>query len=199
MEVQRGAGFPCITPPRLHTGGRSCDPAPPAQPPCAPPPSSLAPWSLGCPLRDVQEAASHADPRTRCAATWRAARWTGTPPTSSPPASPERHGKQQDVRIRLAAPGQADQRHQTRPPRCLRTAVLHAETASQLWADRRADQADLPAHSTGRESMSTPMSSPSFFRRGLVPGRRVSGHPRRSCEPPGVAASTVLLALVHCL
>jgi integrase len=41
----------------------------------------------GVPLRDVQEAASHADPRTtmRYDQSGPAAAWTGTPPTSSPP------------------------------------------------------------------------------------------------------------------
>jgi site-specific recombinase XerD len=48
----------------------------------------------GVPLRDVQEAAAHADPRT----TMRydrgpAAAWTGTRPTSSPPTSQALHGK----------------------------------------------------------------------------------------------------------
>ena len=50
----------------------------------------------GVPLRDVQEAASHADPRT----TMRSAResapvaaWTGTRPTSSPPTSQALHGE----------------------------------------------------------------------------------------------------------
>jgi integrase/recombinase XerD len=38
----------------------------------------------GVPLRDVQEAASHADPRTTMRQSGPAAAWTGTPPTSSP-------------------------------------------------------------------------------------------------------------------
>ena len=47
----------------------------------------------GVPLRDVQEAASHADPpttmrRPRCATTGHACRSTGTPLTWSPPSSP---------------------------------------------------------------------------------------------------------------
>ena len=45
----------------------------------------------GVPLRDVQEAASHADPRTRCDTTRAAKASTGTPPTSSPPSSPAPH------------------------------------------------------------------------------------------------------------
>jgi hypothetical protein len=40
----------------------------------------------GVPLRDVQEATSHADPRTRCGRT--EPRSTDTPPMSSPPTSP---------------------------------------------------------------------------------------------------------------
>jgi integrase/recombinase XerD len=41
----------------------------------------------GVPLRDVQEAASHADPRTTIGTTGPAEAWTDTPPTSSPPTS----------------------------------------------------------------------------------------------------------------
>ena len=41
----------------------------------------------GVPLRDVQEAASHADPRTTMRYDRAAAAWTGTRPTSSPPTS----------------------------------------------------------------------------------------------------------------
>jgi integrase len=48
----------------------------------------------GLPLRDVQEAASHADPRTTMVQVGPAPRWTGTPPTSSPTASPEPPGRQ---------------------------------------------------------------------------------------------------------
>jgi hypothetical protein len=49
----------------------------------------------GVPLRDVQEAASHVDPRTtmRYAVPGRA--WTGTPPTPSPPMSPGQQGSSQ--------------------------------------------------------------------------------------------------------
>jgi integrase/recombinase XerD len=43
----------------------------------------------GVSLRDVQEAASHADPGPRRASTGPANPWTGTPPTSSPRLSPE--------------------------------------------------------------------------------------------------------------
>src|SRR5262252_1771427 len=42
----------------------------------------------GVPLRDVQEAASHADPRTTMRYDRARAAWTGTPLTSSPPMSP---------------------------------------------------------------------------------------------------------------
>jgi integrase/recombinase XerD len=48
----------------------------------------------GVPLRDVQEAASHADPRTTMPMTVPAAASTATPLTSSPPTSPERPGKE---------------------------------------------------------------------------------------------------------
>src|ERR1700688_2905144 len=41
----------------------------------------------GVPLRDVQEAASHADPTTTMRYVGPAAAWTGTPPISSPPTS----------------------------------------------------------------------------------------------------------------
>jgi hypothetical protein len=46
-------------------------------------------FDAGVPLRDVQEAASHADPRTTMRYTARVPAWTGMPPTSSPPTSPE--------------------------------------------------------------------------------------------------------------
>ena len=46
----------------------------------------------GVPLRDVQEAASHPDPHTTCATTWRAPASTATRPTSSRPTSPEPPG-----------------------------------------------------------------------------------------------------------
>ena len=42
----------------------------------------------GVPPRDVQEAASHADPRTTMRYDRARSRSTGTPPTSSPPTSP---------------------------------------------------------------------------------------------------------------
>ncbi len=45
----------------------------------------------GVPLRDAQEAASHADPRTTMRTTEPASPSTGTPPTSSPPTSPAPH------------------------------------------------------------------------------------------------------------
>ena len=44
----------------------------------------------GVPLRDVQDAASHADPRTTMRYDRAAAALTGTRPTSSPPTSPGR-------------------------------------------------------------------------------------------------------------
>jgi integrase/recombinase XerD len=47
----------------------------------------------GVPLRDVQEAASHADPRPRCGMTVPAAAWTGMPPTLSLPTSRAPPGK----------------------------------------------------------------------------------------------------------
>jgi integrase/recombinase XerD len=47
----------------------------------------------GVPLRDVQEAASHADPRTTIRQSGPAPRRTGMPPISSPPTSPEPPGR----------------------------------------------------------------------------------------------------------
>jgi hypothetical protein len=41
----------------------------------------------GVPLRDVQEAASHADPKTTMRYDRARGSWTGTPPISSPPMS----------------------------------------------------------------------------------------------------------------
>ena len=48
----------------------------------------------GVPLRDVQEAASHADPRTTMRYDRAASASTVTPPTSSPPSSPEQPANQ---------------------------------------------------------------------------------------------------------
>jgi len=61
----------------------------------------------GVPLRDVQEAASHADPRTTMRYDRARCRWTGTPPTSSLPMSPERPANTLRHRrsSRLAQPG----------------------------------------------------------------------------------------------
>jgi integrase/recombinase XerD len=47
----------------------------------------------GVPLRDVREAASHADPRTTMRYDRARAYWTDTPPISSPPTSPAPHVK----------------------------------------------------------------------------------------------------------
>ena len=47
----------------------------------------------GVPLRDVQEAAWHADRERRCGMTGPAAAWTGTPPILSPPTSQALPGK----------------------------------------------------------------------------------------------------------
>jgi hypothetical protein len=47
----------------------------------------------GGPLRDVQEAASHADRERPCATTALASHSTGTPPTSSPRTWLARHGR----------------------------------------------------------------------------------------------------------
>jgi site-specific recombinase XerD len=47
----------------------------------------IAALDAGVSLRDVQEAASHADPRTTMGTTVPAAVWIGMPPTSSPPMS----------------------------------------------------------------------------------------------------------------
>ena len=60
----------------------------------------------GVPLRDVQEAASHADPRTTMRYN-NAPAWTGTRPTSSPPTSPEQRGSSatQIPEVGLAASG----------------------------------------------------------------------------------------------
>ena len=56
----------------------------------------------GVPLRDVQEAASHADPRTTMRYDRAANPSTGTPPTSSPPSSPAPPARQLQA-FRLAA------------------------------------------------------------------------------------------------
>ncbi len=56
----------------------------------------------GVPLRDVQEAASHADPRTTMRSTGRGCHSTGTRPTLWPPSSPEPLGSRSRVRGRSA-------------------------------------------------------------------------------------------------
>ena len=64
----------------------------------------------GVPLRDVQEAASHADPRTTIQSA-RGPAWTGTPPISSPPLSPAPPDKHQTACASSAWPdpsGQAE-------------------------------------------------------------------------------------------
>jgi integrase/recombinase XerD len=65
----------------------------------------------GVPLRDVQEAASTPIRAPRCAMTVPGPRWTGMPPTSSPPASPEPPGRPFPSWYISAWPdsGQADQ------------------------------------------------------------------------------------------
>jgi site-specific recombinase XerD len=52
----------------------------------------------GVPLRDVQEAASHADPRTTMRYDRPAAAWTATPPISSPPTWLVPHGNPRGLR-----------------------------------------------------------------------------------------------------
>jgi Phage integrase family len=49
---------------------------------------TTATLDAGVPLRDVQEAASHADPRTTMRNDQAVPAWTGTPPTSPPPTLP---------------------------------------------------------------------------------------------------------------
>jgi len=50
-------------------------------------------WMPGVPLRDGQEAASHADLRTTMRYDRGRHPWTATPPTSSPPSSPAPHAR----------------------------------------------------------------------------------------------------------
>jgi integrase/recombinase XerD len=50
---------------------------------------TAAQMGAGVPLRDVQEASSHADPRTTMRYVVPGSRWTATRHTSSPPTSPE--------------------------------------------------------------------------------------------------------------
>jgi integrase/recombinase XerD len=66
----------------------------------------------GVPLRDVQEAASHADPRTTMRYDRARTSLDLTPPLSSPPTSPGRPGSSTNIHIRLAGNGQADQWHE---------------------------------------------------------------------------------------
>jgi integrase len=68
----------------------------------------------GVPLRDVQEAASHADQRTTMRQSAPAAAWTATPPTSLPPTSrvpPGRPGRRDNPSWRRRPPGRRKPEH----------------------------------------------------------------------------------------
>jgi integrase len=69
----------------------------------------------GVPLRDVQEAASHADPRTTIRSTVPAAAWTGTPPASLPPTSREHPGRNCCPAAASAWPGRNGQSEAWQP------------------------------------------------------------------------------------
>jgi len=91
----------------------------------------------GVPLRDVQEAASHADPRTTMRyQSGPAAAWTGTQPTSSLPTSQAPLGNPRVLGelCRLAATTARRQlsaviRHGPQPQTCARTADLRGSRA----------------------------------------------------------------------
>jgi integrase/recombinase XerD len=70
----------------------------------------------GVPLRDVQEAASHADPRTTIRYDRPAAAWTGTPPISSPPTSQALPGNRRTGREKLRLAVAAPRRSRLQPP-----------------------------------------------------------------------------------
>jgi integrase/recombinase XerD len=70
----------------------------------------------GVPLRDVEEAASHADPRTTMRRqSGPAAAWTGTPPTSSPPTSRAPPGNPRGPETRPPGDAPAARRQSSRP------------------------------------------------------------------------------------
>ena len=64
----------------------------------------------GVPLRDVKEAASHADPRTTMRYDPGRQPSTGTPPTSSPPSSPAPHADPNQHRRSVLADASAERR-----------------------------------------------------------------------------------------
>jgi Phage integrase family len=91
----------------------------------------------GVPLRDVQDAASHADPRTTSATTEPATASTATPPTSCPPSSPA-----QPVAASASDPPGA--------PIPGGSLSASADESGQYWTPRRAK----PPHTAQREDHS---------------------------------------------
>jgi integrase/recombinase XerD len=121
----------------------------------------------GVPLRDVQEAASHADPRTTMRyQSGPAAAWTGTPPTSSPPTLPE-------------PPGSSLCRRYQAPAALLRAAGQHQAVRSEVAEVGRVErhQRYLVAQAARRDPGVMLRPGPSTQLGG--PGQRTP-HPGRS-------------------
>ena len=123
----------------------------------------------GVPLRDVQEAASHADPRTTMRYDHQsglAAAWTGMRPTSSPPTSqaPPGNGTPnwRSFARQWQRPGEAA--HTIRPSRTATPGRTHANRRSVRVGQGRARWRD--AYRTG-SSMQRPVGPGRTFRRWL--------------------------------
>jgi hypothetical protein len=117
----------------------------------------------GVPLRDVQEAASHADPRRPCATTEPASPSTDTRPASSPPTSLEQPDRSIDAE-RCACRGARSANPETRTRAVdLRDLECSTQCADQSVCDRR-----MPM--SGREAGGISIS------RGLSALRRPDRH-----------------------
>src|SRR5690348_2341114 len=136
----------------------------------------------GVPLRDVQEAASHADPRTTMRQVAPAAAWTGTRPTSSPPTSQALHGKA--YRPGDAPPDGGSHRQAELPAAA--GAYYHHPAVTRRDLSANAHRCcNRPPH----RSMTLPQRAE---RVAMVPGRRsagpgpgVPGVPGVPARPPG--------------
>jgi hypothetical protein len=132
------------TPPPSPMPTRNPGLKPPRSRPASPLHAEWMTGNTGVPLRDLQEAASHADPRTTMRQCGPGAAWTGMPPTSSPPTSPARPGNepQPPRRIPPRPGGLGSASHSLRPNRHARTAVMELIQPVDKGGLLGAEQAD---------------------------------------------------------